>query len=181
MMKAVVFTCFVASVAANSISDARVPVFLEGVSTGLMTDIKNVTECAAGVRMSLLPFEKSLPVVKQALGKDSIASLKYTLPLLGVGVQELSRAFLACHNAVGTEVEKAGRLLQNPSAAAEVLSKVLLPSVQENLEALATAFAANDMYTAGVYAGRVIGSFFEGRADQKAARQFGFGYNFFNY
>jgi len=158
-MKAIVFLALIAAASAVQIQDARVPAFLEGFAMGLTIDIKNMTECASHAQMTILPFEKALPVVKEALAKDSVSELKYTLPLLGVGIQEVARALKACRSSMYASVNEIGAEFQFPEKSAEVLSKILLPSSQENLDAMATAFMSKDYFTAGVYGGRAISVF----------------------
>jgi len=154
-----VFLALIAAAAAIKIEDARVPAFIEGFAMGLTIDIKNMTECASRAQMTILPFEKALPVVKDALAKDSVSELKYTLPLLGVGIQEVARALKSCRISLHASVNEVGAEFQLPEKSAEVLSKILLPSSQENLDAMATAFMSKDFFTAGVYGGRAIAAF----------------------
>jgi len=101
-----------------------------------------------------------MPVVAQALEKDSVSSLKYTLPLLGVGIQEVAKALKICKSPVHALVDDIGQSFQSSDKSAEILSKALLPQNQENFQAMAAAFAAQDYFTAGVYGGRSISSFF---------------------
>jgi len=160
----VVLIALVAS--AVAVPDARVPSFVEGFAMGLTTELKNVSECAARVGITLVPFEKALPVVAQALEKDSVSSLKYTLPLLGVGIQEVAKALKICKSPLHALVDDIGQSFQSSDKSAEVLSKTLLPQNQENLQAMASAFAAQDYFTAGVYGGRSVSSFFSTETDQ---------------
>jgi len=168
-MKAFFLLALIAAVSAVRIEDARVPAFIEGFAMGLTIDIKNMTECASHAQMTILPFEKALPVVKDALAKDSVSELKYTLPLLGVGIQEVARALKACRSSLYASVNEVGAEFQFPEKSADVLSKILLPSSQENLDAMATAFMSKDYFTAGVYGGRAV-SVFLGYDSQTALR-----------